>query len=138
MKKWMATILVAVLGLSLGISAVEAKRFGGGGSFGKQSNKVTRQSNAPAQNSPAAAAKPANPATPATPPKPASPWKGILGGALLGLGLGALLSHFGIGGALASMISTMLMIGLLVFAVMFIFRMLKGKPRSNAAPAYAG
>jgi predicted lipid-binding transport protein (Tim44 family) len=29
-------------------------------------------------------------------------WKGLLGGALLGLGLGALFSHFGIGGAMAS------------------------------------
>jgi hypothetical protein len=29
-------------------------------------------------------------------------WKGVLGGALLGLGLGALFSHLGIGGAMAS------------------------------------
>ena len=33
-----------------------------------------------------------------------------LAGVLLGLGLGALLSHFGLGGALASMISTLLMV----------------------------
>ena len=35
-----------------------------------------------------------------------SMWKGVLGGALLGLGLGALFSHFGIGGAMASALSS--------------------------------
>lgn len=142
MKKLMAAMLVAALSLSVGMSGVEAKRLGGGGSFGKQSGNVSRQSTSPTHSpSQAAPAKPATqPGTPApaTPPKPASPWKGMLGGALLGLGLGALLSHFGIGGALASMISSVLMIALLVFAVMFIYRMLKGKSGSNAAPAYAG
>jgi predicted lipid-binding transport protein (Tim44 family) len=54
-------------------------------------------------------------------------WKGILGGALLGLGLGALLSHLGIGGALASAISAILMIALLALAVMFIVRMFRRK-----------
>ena len=54
-------------------------------------------------------------------------WKGILGGALLGLGLGALFSHFGIGGAMASMLSTLLMLALLAFAVMFIVRMFRRK-----------
>src|SRR3979409_653700 len=66
-------------------------------------------------------APPAAPGAPA--PRPASPWRGILGGALLGLGLGALLSHFGIGGAFAGMISTILMIALLALAAMFIYRM---------------
>jgi predicted lipid-binding transport protein (Tim44 family) len=56
-----------------------------------------------------------------------SMWKGLLGGALLGLGLGALFSHLGIGGALASGLSSILMILLLVFAVMFIVRMFRRK-----------
>lgn len=142
MKKVMAAMLVAALSLSIGISSVEAKRLGGGGSIGKQSNNVSRQSASPSPSqSQAAPAKPANQAAPAsaTPPKPSSPWKGILGGALLGLGLGALLSHLGIGGALASMISSALMIGLLILAVVFIYRMFKSKSGGNAAaPAYAG
>jgi predicted lipid-binding transport protein (Tim44 family) len=54
-------------------------------------------------------------------------WKGLLGGALLGLGLGALFSHLGIGGAMASMLSTLLMLALLAFAVMFIVRMFRRK-----------
>ena len=62
---------------------------------------------------------------------------------MLGLGLGALLSSMGIGGGLASMISTMLMVGLLVMAGLFIYRMVRSKSQggqNNAGlrPAYAG
>ncbi|WP_019142324.1 Tim44 domain-containing protein [Noviherbaspirillum massiliense] len=142
MKKFLLTLMLAISALSVVVPQAEAKRMGGGGSFGRQSQGVSRQMQAPAQQQ---AAKPAAPATTPqnVPPKPASPWKGILGGALLGLGLGALLSHLGIGGALASMISTMLMIGLLALAAMFIYRMLRQKKDSSQAgngmrPAYAG
>jgi predicted lipid-binding transport protein (Tim44 family) len=67
----------------------------------------------------------------------------MLGGALLGLGLGALLSSMGIGGALASMISTILMVGLLLMAGLFIYRMVRSKSQGsqdNAGlrPAHAG
>ena len=68
-------------------------------------------------------------------------WKGILGGALLGLGLGALLSHLGIGGALASAIGTILTFALIAAAVFFIWRLIKGKSqgsRAQPASAYAG
>ncbi|MDB5765120.1 MAG: Tim44 protein [Herminiimonas sp.] len=135
MKKFLMVIMAAVVALTVGVSSAEAKRLGGGSSFGKQSQGVSRQ--APAQSSQAMnTAKPAPPQ--AVPPKPASPWKGILGGALLGLGLGALLSHFGLGGAMAGMISTILMVALLAFAAMFIYRMLRRKSDSGARPAYAG
>ncbi|MBB3212828.1 putative lipid-binding transport protein (Tim44 family) [Herbaspirillum sp. Sphag1AN] len=140
MKKAFVALLVAALTLSAGIGSVEAKRLGGGGSFGKQSSSASRQAQSPMQQNQAAAAKPAAPAAgPAAAPKP-SPWKGILGGALLGLGLGALLSHFGLGGAMASMISTLLMVALLAFAAMFIYRMFRRKSEgqaSSARPAYA-
>lgn len=142
MKKFLATVLVAVSAMSVVMTEAQAKRMGGGSSFGKQSQNVSRQSAAPAQSQAApATAKPAAPA--AAPAKPASPWKGILGGALLGLGLGALLSHFGLGGAMASMISTMLMVGLLAAAAYFIYRMLTRKKdgvqaKSAFQPAYAG
>lgn len=146
MKKILVTVLVAVSALSVMVTEAQAKRMGSGGSFGKQSQNVSRQSMSPAQNQAApAAAKPAAPAAanPAAAAKPASPWKGILGGALLGLGLGALLSHFGLGGAMASMISTMLMVGLLAAAGYFIYRMLTRKrdgaqAKSGFQPAYAG
>jgi predicted lipid-binding transport protein (Tim44 family) len=142
MKKVIMGVMVAIMAVSIGLSSAEAKRMGGGGSVGKQSQSVSRSAPAQSAQAPAAAqsAAPARPAAPAAvPPKPASPWKGILGGALLGLGLGALLSHLGIGGALASMISTILMVGLLAFAAMFIYRMLRRKPDDGAPrPAFAG
>jgi len=136
MKKILMAMMVAVVAVTVGISTAEAKRLGGGGSFGKQSQGMSRQ--APAQSSQAA-----NAARPGTaqgvPPKPASPWKGMLGGALLGLGLGALLSSLGLSGAMASMISTILMVALLAMAAMFIYRMWRRKSDGNSPrPAYAG
>lgn len=135
MKKLFVILMLALTAMTVAMSGAEAKRLGGGGSFGKQSSNYSRQATPSSPSSPsyAAPARPAAPAaTPQTvPPKPASPWKGIVGGALLGLGLGALLSHFGMGGAMASMFSTILMVALLAFVAMFLFRMFSRK-NSNA------
>jgi len=144
MKKFLVALMVALSAASMVVSEAEAKRMGGGGSFGRQSQGISRQQ--PMQ-SPNQAANPsqAQPAAPsaapqAAPARPASPWRNILGGALLGLGLGALLSHLGIGGALANIIGTVLMIALLALAVMFILRLVRGKNGASqgAKPAYAG
>lgn len=133
MKKFFMAVLIAVVGISLSISDAEARRMGGGKSFGKQSYSAQRQATNPPAAVPAkpAAAPGATGAAAAAKP---SPWKGILGGALLGLGLGALLSHLGIGGALASMIGTILTFALIAVAIMFLVRMFKNK----SSPATAG
>jgi len=132
MKKFLTLFAVVIMALGATLPSAEAKRLGGGGSFGKSSPTFSRQ--APMQNANQAAAAP-RPAAPA----PASPWKGIVGGALLGLGIGALMSHFGMGGALGSMLGGVLMIGLLAVAAMFLFRFLSRKSAgSSAQPAYAG
>lgn len=137
MKRLFLALLVAVSAMSVAVSNVEAKRLGGGTSIGKQSQSVNRAP-APSNNQATNAAKPAPAATPgAIPPKPASPWKGILGGALAGLGIAALMSHFGLGGAMGSMIGTILMFAVLAMVVMFLLRMFRGKS-SNAQPAFAG
>jgi predicted lipid-binding transport protein (Tim44 family) len=134
-KLWMA-LMIAILGVSVGIGNAEAKRMGGGGSFGKSSPSFSRQ--APMQQGGQQAAPAPRPAQPAA-PAPSSPWKGILGGALLGLGLGALLSHFGMGAEFASMLGSVLMIALIALAGLFIFRMLTRKSASaQPQPAYAG
>jgi predicted lipid-binding transport protein (Tim44 family) len=145
-KKFLLTLMVAVSALSVVVTDAQAKRMGGGGSFGKQSQSVSRQapSQQPMQNQAVAPAKQAAPAAAAAAPKPGIPWKGILGGALLGLGLGALMSHLGLGGAMASMISTILMVALLAFAAMFIYRMIRrrmdggAQAKSGLQPAFAG
>ena len=134
-KLWMA-LMIAILGVSLGIGNAEAKRLGSGGSMGKSSPSYSRQ--APMQQSGQQAAPAPRPAQPAA-PAPSSPWKGILGGALLGLGLGALLSHFGMGAEFASMLGSVLMIALIAIAGLFIFRMLTRKSApAQPMPAYAG
>ena len=134
-KLWMA-LMIAILGVSLGVGTAEAKRLGGGGSMGKSSPSFSRQ--APMQQSGQQAAPAPRPAQPAA-PAPSSPWKGILGGALLGLGLGALLSHFGMGAEFASMLGSVLMIALIAIVGLFIFRMLTRKSSpAQPMPAYAG
>ena len=134
MKKFLIALLVTLSSMAIVVSEAEARRLGGGGSFGRQSQGISRQ--APAAK-PAAA--PAATAPAAVPPKPASPWRGIIGGAMLGLGLGALMSHFGLGGALAEMLGTLLMVGLLAMAAMFIYRMFRRKNgEHDSRPAYVG
>lgn len=140
MKKWMLILVLALTSLML-FSGAEAKRLGGGGSFGKQSSNYARQ--APSSPSGVTPAKPAAPAAtpqpmpqPAAPVRPASPWKGILGGALLGLGLGALFSHFGLGGAFGGLLGTILMIVLLVVVVRLLFGLFnRGNRTSDSYPA---
>jgi len=138
MKKLFIVLMVAFSAMAITVSDADARRLGGGDSFGKQSQGISRQ--APTQSNQAANPAPAAPAAgpQATPPKPASPWRGILGGALVGLGLGALMSHFGLGGAFGSLIGSILMIALLAIAVMFIMRMFRRKSEGDNTPAFAG
>ena len=128
MKKFLASLMIAVTALSM-VAEASARPLGGGRSIGRQSTNVTRNAapapmQAPMQQAQRPGMAPNTPAAPA--PRP-SPWKGILGGALLGLGLGALFSHFGLGGALGGALGSILMIALLVMAGLFIFRMFKRK-----------
>ncbi|MET0264028.1 MAG: TIM44-like domain-containing protein [Duganella sp.] len=136
-KKFLMSAVLAVSVFSL-VSEAIARPAGGGRSIGRQSQNVARTPPAAApQQAPQQAQRQQPAATPnaATPPKPASPWKGILGGALLGLGLGALFSHLGLGGALGSMIGSILMIALLAGVVFFIVRMIRRKSQPQPAVA---
>lgn len=147
MKKFLLSMMLIASTMTMVVAEAEAARLGGGrSSFGRQSQGVSRQ--APMQRSQTPPAgqqaqqqqQKATPApAPAAPQKQPSRWGGILGGALLGLGLGALLSHMGIGGAAASLISTILMVALLGGIVYFIFRMMRRKPeQQHDRSAYAG
>jgi predicted lipid-binding transport protein (Tim44 family) len=137
MKKIVATLTFAIAATSM-LADAYARPMGGGRSIGRQSSNVTRQAaspapvQAPSANPAARQAAPAPAPAPIPVQKPASPWKGMLGGALLGLGLGAMLSHFGLGGAVASMISSLLMLALLALIVYFIYRLFRGKSSAQA------
>ena len=109
----------------------DAKRLGGSKSMGKQSQSVTqKQQAAPTQPTaptaaPAPAAKPV-PATPAAQPKKGFGMAGILGGLAAGLGLGWLLSHFGLGEAAASFFMGLLVVLLVVMVGAWLFRRFSG------------
>ncbi|WP_342115114.1 Tim44 domain-containing protein [Pseudoduganella sp. OTU4001] len=146
MKKFLVGAMIALSAVSM-MSELSARPMGGGKSFGRQSqnvNSMPRQAApAPAPAAPAAAPTAARPGAAAPAPAPVqkpSMWKGLLGGALLGLGLGALLSHFGLGGAMASMISTILMVALIGGVIFFIVSMIrrKSKPAMQPAAAFSG
>lgn len=140
MKKFLASMMIAMTAMAM-VAETSARPLGGKRSIGQQSPAVTRQAQNPAPAAAPTAAQAQRPGAPAATPAAAAPrpsmWKGLLGGALLGLGLGALFSQLGIGGAMASILSTILMVGLLALAGLFIYRMFKRKD-TPANPQFAG
>lgn len=125
MKRFAIFLTIVLTSLSLLAANAEAKRFGGGGSFGKQ-----RSVSAPAQKS--ADATPAQAPAQATPAKQGNRWLGPLAGIAAGLGLAALFSHFGLGEGMGML----LMIILGAVAVFFVLSMLRKK--QQPAMQYAG
>jgi predicted lipid-binding transport protein (Tim44 family) len=131
MRNALIALFAAFVGLGLAVSDAEAKRLGGGKSFGMQRS-------APAQ-APAKPATPpaAAPAQPAAQPAAAggSRWLGPVAGLAAGLGLAALFSHLGLGEELASFF----MILLLVMATVFLFRLLaRRRMAESQSLQYAG
>ena len=132
--------IAAFAGLTLAPQVADAARVGGGKSSGTQSSNVT-QKQAPAAPKEAPKAAPGAPAAPAAAPAPArNKWLGPLAGLAAGLGIAALLSSMGLGGAMAEMLSSMLMIGALALGAFFLWRMWKSRSAANSGapePAYA-
>ncbi len=126
MKRFAVLLTVVLTSLSLFAANAEAKRFGGGGSIGKQ-----RTMDAPAQKSAAAAPTPARQPA-AAPQSTGNKWLGPLAGLAIGAGLGALLAHMGLGEGMG----TILMIILAVVAVFFLVSLFRKK--SQPAMQYAG
>jgi predicted lipid-binding transport protein (Tim44 family) len=121
---------VLLVGLSMTCADAEAaRRFGGGKTFGRQSQNVTRQQTPPqdaAGQAQQGNAKPLQPSAAQPAPRPANRWLGPLAGIAAGLGIAALLSHFGLMGPFAEFLGSLIVIALLVFAAMFVWRMLRG------------
>ena len=133
-----ASFAAVFFALTLVANDADARRLGGGRTFGKQSSSVTQQQAVtPSKAVPPAsnpeASRSAQPTAAATGPQPVgNRWMGPLAGLAAGLGIAALLSHFGLGGAFADGLGSVLVIGLLLMAGVFIWRMLR---RSTASPA---
>ncbi|OJB20699.1 Tim44 domain-containing protein [Burkholderia ubonensis] len=109
----------------------EARRMGGGRSIGRQNSTVTqRQATPPAQ-------QPMQQAAPSQAQRAnRSRWLGPIAGLAAGLGIAALLSHFGLGGAFASMMSNLIVIALLAAIGIWLIRKFMNRRRSNE-PAYS-
>lgn len=127
MKNLILTLIVAVLSFGLGVPDVEAKRLGGGSSFGMQ-RKATPQAapRQPAATQQAPAAGAANAA------QPRRSWMGPIAGLAAGLGLAALFSHLGLGEGMASFV----MLLLLAAAAFFIFRAVMRRRAEAQAPSH--
>lgn len=141
MKNAMLGVAIALIGIALAIPEADAKRLGGARSSGAQ-RSVT---NAPPASAPAQpgqvqqlnqtrqaqqAAPGAAPAGAAAPASGLSRWAPMLGGLAIGGLLGAMFGGSGIGG----MILTLLMIGLLVFGAVIVFRMLAQRKEAAGQP----
>lgn len=116
MKKMFLFMTLSFLAISLIAIDVEAKRMGGGKSFGKQRQSLNQQSTPNQQQSPAPAQNNAAPAG------GGSKW----GGALAGLAAGGLLAALFMGGAFEgiNMMDIMMLI-MIVGVIFFIFRMMR-------------
>ncbi|KFB69873.1 TIM44-like domain-containing protein [Candidatus Accumulibacter vicinus] len=133
MKKILMTLGICVFSLGLAVGEADAKRLGGGSSSGMQRDSVTQRQATPPLN----AVTPAPAATaPAAAPK--RNWMGPLAGLAAGLGIAALLSHFGLGESMANFLMIALLLMCAVVAFKLLFRR-KGSPVPDAQPLqYAG
>jgi predicted lipid-binding transport protein (Tim44 family) len=138
LSRFVAAALIAISGAALVTASfdAEARRAGGGASIGRQSSNVTQQRQA---TTPPAAANNTAGAAGAAAKSGASRWLGPIAGIAAGLGIAALLSSMGLSGAFAEFLSSALLIGLVVFAIMFIVRRLRGAaPRTATQGAFGG
>ncbi len=132
MKSLILALSVAVFAAGMAPSVSEAKRLGGGGSSGMQrsvppSGTPNVAPAKPAQASPAAAA-----AAPVAAPKRS--WMGPLAGLAAGLGIAALMSHFGMGAEFGNVI---MMVLLALVAFVGIRFLMARFGRGTAQPAMA-
>ncbi|MDO8959369.1 MAG: Tim44-like domain-containing protein [Rhodocyclaceae bacterium] len=142
MKLSLITLITAAttfIGLGIASTEAEAKRMGGGTSTGMSRSATPPPAQAvPPKTATAAPAAAAPAAAAAAAPK--RNWLGPIAGLAAGLGIAALLSHFGMGEGVANF----LMIALLVFAGIFLVRFLmrrfmgQGGPQLSAAGNSAG
>ncbi|MCK9534698.1 MAG: TIM44-like domain-containing protein [Pseudomonas sp.] len=125
MQRFLSLALALCLGLTFSVDA-DARRFGGGKSFGSMKHRQTQQQ----QQAPAA--QPNKPA-PAAGAKPAF---GGIGGMLMGLAAGGLLASLFMGGGFEGLqIMDMLIFGLIGFVI---FKLIASRRRQMPQAATAG
>lgn len=119
-----SSILILLLSFSIGIQEAQAKRFGGGKSFGVQRSQSSLFGNRAANTSAPLAQKPGT----------ASKWGGVLGGLLVG----GLLASLFMGNGLASGLLTWLILGAVIFMVVsFVRRKTQPSFQTNQASQFS-
>ena len=127
MKRFLLLLTIALTCLSLAAPMVEARRMGGGSSFGKSRQMPQRQAPAREAQAPSKQNQPDNTAQPAS---GASRFMGPLAGLAIGAGLATMLSGGGLGG-FGSGMGSMLMMLLLAGGVLFLFKQYKKSQLAN-------
>jgi predicted lipid-binding transport protein (Tim44 family) len=134
----MVMLMVALFSVLLIAPEADARRLGGGRSFGKQSDMIKRDARPPAQAGQQQSARPpGNNAAPGA--AGGRSWLGPIAGIAAGLGLAALASHLG----LSEEFGTFLLMALVAMAVLFAVRMFMARRQGGAVgrgprSAYAG
>lgn len=131
-KRWFVMAMVAISGFAMTAVAfdAEARRFGGGFSSGRQSPNVMQQRQA--VTPPAAAPRPA-----AGAPAAGARWLGPVAGIAAAFGLGALLAHFGMTGALADLFVLAMLALVAGLGIAFIVRALRSNMGTGSGSGYA-
>ncbi|WP_114663192.1 Tim44 domain-containing protein [Polynucleobacter necessarius] len=127
-KHFLKAALVSLTLIFATVGSVEAARLGWGKNIGRAPGAPIHKQATPAQK-PAQQAQPTAPAAAPQPPQAPAPSRfggmgGILGGLAAGLGIGYLLSHFGLGEAAASFMTGLLIAMLAGFVIIFLIRRL--------------
>ncbi len=142
MKNWfaIAAVLLATTAF-VGADLADAKRLGGGRSIGAQRQMTPAPSPSTPNVAPSTPSAPAQAAAPraapaAAPASGASRWLGPIAGLAAGIGLAALLAHFGLSETFASLLLLVLMVGVAFFVIRWLLA------KRGAAPTrpmqYAG
>jgi len=135
-KHFFKAVLLSVSLIFATVGHANAARLGSGKSIGKAPSAPMQKQATPAQKP----TQQAQPAAPAAAPQAPAPSRfggmgGILGGLAAGLGIGFLLSHFGLGEGASSLITGLLIAALAGFAIMFIMRkMMPALSGANKSP----
>ncbi|MDE1179598.1 TIM44-like domain-containing protein [Paraburkholderia sp.] len=139
--------MLAVVGLIVAGSVAsldaEARRMGGGRSIGRQQSSSMQREATPSPSQSPNSSQAAQRSQPAPAPTPAaqpnrSRWLGPIAGLAAGLGIAALLSHFGLGGAFAGAFANIIVIALIAMVAIWLIRKFMNRKRDTATPAYAG
>ncbi|MCB1963290.1 MAG: Tim44 domain-containing protein [Rhodocyclaceae bacterium] len=121
MTRFLVALFACLMTFGFVAEDAEARRFGGGRSFGMQRSAPAPKQVTPAntQRDAAAAAQPRR-----------NGWLGPIAGLAAGLGLAALFSHLGLGEEMA----TFFMIALLAFGALWLFRRLSRPTQTSRSP----